>query len=151
MPYEPTEISLDFSKRTSLKKTSIMPTTPPPLDFDHKPGFEIAIKHKNAICELHGFGGKTTEELMARYKLTKSTIHHVLDYKHLERARPIRTRRPKILTDMRVDEVIEYLSETWDNRCLDWTHLRDKLKLPCSPDHLATRLKQQGYFCYIAC
>jgi hypothetical protein len=128
-----------------------MPTTPPPLDFDHKPGFEIATKHKNAIRELHGFGGKTTEELMARYKLTKSTIHHVLDYEHPERARPTRTGRPKILTDTRVDEVIEYLSETWDNRCLDWTHLRDELKLPCSPDHLATRLKQRGYFCCIAC
>jgi len=96
-----------------------MPTTPPPLDFDHKPGFEIAIKHKKAIRELHGFGGKTTEELMARYKLTKSTIHHVLDYKHPEQARPTQTRRPKILTDMRVDKVIEYLLETWDNRCLD--------------------------------
>jgi hypothetical protein len=57
-----------------------MPTTQPPLNFDHKLGFEIATKHKNAIRELHGFGEKTTEELMARYKLTKSTIHHVLDY-----------------------------------------------------------------------
>jgi hypothetical protein len=52
-----------------------MPTTPPPLDFDHLPGFEIATKHKNAIRELYGFGRKTTEELMARYKLTKLSIH----------------------------------------------------------------------------
>ena len=66
-----------------------MPTTPPPLDFDHQDGFEIHIKHKEAIRQLHGFGGKTTEELMARYKLTKSTIYHVLDYDRPERARPI--------------------------------------------------------------
>jgi hypothetical protein len=87
---------------------------------------------------------------MALYKLTKSIIHHVLDYEHPERARPTRTGRPKILTNTRVDEVIEYLLETWDNRCLDWTHLRDELKLPCSPDHLATRLKQWGYFRCVA-
>ena len=96
-----------------------MPTTPPPLDFDHKPGFEIATKHKNAIRELHGFGGKTTEELMDRYKLSKSTIGHILSYDKPERARPTRTGRPQILTDLRVYEIIEYLSETWDNRCLD--------------------------------
>jgi len=96
-----------------------MPTTPPPLDFDHKPGFEIATKHKNAIRELHGFSEKTTKELIARYKLTKSTIYYVLDYKHLKRARPSRTSRPQILTNAQVDEIIEYLLETWDNRCLD--------------------------------
>ena len=61
-----------------------MPSTPPPLDFNHKPGFKIAIKHKNAIRELHGFSEKTIEELIARYKLTKSIIHYVLDYEHPE-------------------------------------------------------------------
>ena len=60
---------------------------------------------------MHGFGGMTTEELMARYKLTKSTIYHVLDYDRPERARPIRTGRPQILTNTRVDEVIKYLSD----------------------------------------
>ena len=73
-----------------------MPTTPPPLDFDHKPGFEIATKHKNAIRELHGFGGKTIEELMAWYKLTKPIIYHILSYDRLERARPSRTGRPQV-------------------------------------------------------
>ncbi len=92
-----------------------MLTTPPPLDFDHKPGFEIATKHKNAIRELSGFGRKTIKELMARYKLTKLIIYYILDYEHLERARPTRTGQPKILTNTRVDEVIEYLLETWDN------------------------------------
>ena len=128
-----------------------MPTTPPPLDFDHQPGFEIRTKHKEAIRQLHGFGGKTTEELMARYKLTKSTIYHVLDYDRPERVWPTRTGRPQILTNTRVDEVIEYLSDTWENRCLDWTHLRDELKLPCTPEHLARRLKQRGYFRCVTC
>jgi hypothetical protein len=41
-----------------------MPTTPPTLKFDHLPGFEIETEHKNAIRELHGFGKKTTPELI---------------------------------------------------------------------------------------
>jgi transposase len=124
----------------------------PPFDFDHKPGFEIHTKHKEAIRQLHGFGGTTAEELMARYNLSKSTIHHVLSYDQPpERKRPSRTGRPQTLTDARVDEIIEYLSETCDNRCLDWTHLRDELKRPCTPEHLARRLKQRGYFRCVAC
>ena len=59
-----------------------MPTTPPPLDFDHKPGFEIATKHKNAIRELYGFGEKSTAELMARYKLSKSCIAQTPEAAH---------------------------------------------------------------------
>jgi hypothetical protein len=39
--------------------------TPPPLDFDHQPGLEIATKHKEAIRQLHGFAEKSVEELMA--------------------------------------------------------------------------------------
>jgi len=66
-----------------------MLTTPLPLDFNHKPGFEIAIKHKNAIRELYSFGGKITKELMDRYKLSKSIISHILSYDKPERARPI--------------------------------------------------------------
>jgi hypothetical protein len=41
-----------------------MPTTPPPLKFDHLLGFEIEIEHKNTIRELHGFREKTTVELI---------------------------------------------------------------------------------------
>jgi hypothetical protein len=33
--------------------TAKMTTTPPPLDFDHEKGFEIPIKHKKAIRQLH--------------------------------------------------------------------------------------------------
>jgi hypothetical protein len=28
----------------------------PPLDFDHKKGYEIPTKHKEAIRQLHWFG-----------------------------------------------------------------------------------------------
>jgi hypothetical protein len=41
-----------------------MPTTPPPLKFDHLPSFEIEIEYKNAIRELHGFKEKTIAELI---------------------------------------------------------------------------------------
>jgi hypothetical protein len=51
-----------------------MPKTPPPLDFDHKPGFEIRTKYKEAIRQLHGFGGKLVKELIERYLLSRTTI-----------------------------------------------------------------------------
>jgi len=151
--YEPGELSLCFqaSLSESHSPLKIMATTPPPLDFDHQPGFEIPTKHKEAIRQLHGFAGKSVEELMARYQLGKSTINRILSYEHPERARPSRTGRPRQLTDARVDEIIEYLSETYENRCLDWTHLRDELELSCTPEWLATRLKQRGYFRCTAC
>jgi hypothetical protein len=34
-------------------KTPKMPPTTSPLEFDHKPGFEIPTKHKEAIRQLH--------------------------------------------------------------------------------------------------
>ena len=128
----------------------IAPTTPP-LQFDHYPSFEIPTGDKKAIRELYSFAKILILALMARYKLGYTSICRVLKYDHPERARPTRIGRPQILTNARVDEIIEYLSESWDNRCLDWTHLRDELKLPCTPEHLARRLKQRGYFRCVAC
>ena len=123
----------------------------PPLQFDHKPGFEIETGDKKAIRELYGFAKISIPALMDRYKLGYTTICRVLKYDKAERARPSRTGQPQLLTDARVDEIIEYLSDTWDNRCLDWTHLCTKLELPCTPETLATRLKQKGYFRCVAC
>ena len=71
-----------------------MPPTTPPLDFDHKKGFEILIKEKNAIRELVGFAKMPIGAIEARYKLSNSTIHRILTYDAPERARPIRTGRP---------------------------------------------------------
>jgi transposase len=128
-----------------------MAPSTPPLQFDHKPGFEIETGDKKAIRELYGFAKISIPALIDRYKLGYTTICRVLKYDGPERARPSRTGRPQQLTDARVDEVIEYLSETWDNRCLNWTHLCVELKLPCTPETLATRLKQRGYFRCVAC
>jgi hypothetical protein len=83
---------------------------------------------------------------MAQYKLSKSSINHVL-----ERVLPTRTGGPKELSDQRVDKIIEYLSESWEHRVLNCTELRDHLKLTCTPETLATRLKQRGYRRCTAC
>jgi hypothetical protein len=89
-----------------------MAPSTPPLQFDHKPGFEIETGDKKAIRELYGFAKKSIPALMDYYKLGYTTICRVLKYDGLERARPSRTGRPQQLTDAHVDEVIEYLSKT---------------------------------------
>ena len=89
-----------------------MPPTTPPLDFNHLPGEEIPTKHKEAIRQLYGFAKVPVERLIERYELGKSTINRVLAYDKLERARDGRKGRPTILSDSRVDEIIEYLSES---------------------------------------
>jgi hypothetical protein len=89
-----------------------MPTTPPPLDFDHQKGFEIPTKHKEAIRQLHYFAKVPIRALEDRYKLGNSTIRRVLNYDAPERARPTCTGRPQKLTDIQVDEAIEYISES---------------------------------------
>ena len=151
LPYEPGQISLYFSE-SHLPNSSIMeaPTTPP-LDFDHHLGDEIPTKHKEAIRQLYGFAKVPIKDIMARYKLGRATINRVLSYDAPERARPTRTGAPKLLTDLHIDEIIEYLSESWNNRVLNWTQLRDELKLTCTPETLATRLKQRGYYRCTAC
>ena len=88
---------------------------------------------------------------MERYSLSKSTILHILGYPVPERKRLARTGRPKELSDARVDEIIEYLSDSWDNRVLNWVQLRDEMKLSCTLETLATRLKQHGYHRCVAC
>ena len=127
-----------------------MPPTTPPLDFDHKPGYKIPTKHKEAIRQLYGFTKVPIEQLMDRYRLGRLTIVKVLDYDKPERARRKRG-SATILSDRKVDEIIEYLSTSWDTRVLDWTHLVSELNLPCAPQTLATRLKQRGYFRCVAC
>ena len=125
--------------------------TTPPLNFDHQPGDEIPTKHKEAIRQLYGFAKVPIEAIMARYKLGKATINRVLSYDALERAHLTRTGAPKILTDAHIDEIIEYLSDSWENRILNWTYLRDELKLFCTSETLVTRLKQRGYHRCTAC
>jgi hypothetical protein len=96
-----------------------MAPSTPPLQFDHKPGFEIKTGDKKAIRELYSFAKKSIPALMDHYKLGYTTIYRVLQYDRPERTRPTQTGRPPQLIDARVDEIILYLSETWANRYLN--------------------------------
>ena len=138
-------------KRAAYNNPTNMPPTIPPLDFEHLPGQEIPTKHKEAIRQLHGFAKIPIESLMSRYKLGKSTINRVLSYDQPERSRAGRTGRPTILSDFRVDKIIEYLSESWNTRILKYSEVVEELKLPCSAAGLELRLKQRGYHRCVAC
>lgn len=127
------------------------PTTPPPLDFDHKKGFEIATKHKEAIRQLHWFGKVPICALMVRYKLGDTTIRKILGYPAPERHRPNRTGPAFLLSNQQVDEIILYCGESWENRILQWPKLREELKLKCSVQTLERRLHQRGYWRCVAC
>ena len=123
----------------------------PPLVFHHLPNEEIPTKHKEAIRQLYGFAKIPVELLMTRYKLGRSTIEKILRYDAPERTRISRIGRPSLLTDIQVGEIIEYASESWDHRVLDFTLLRNELQLECSVETLERRLKQRGYFRCVAC
>jgi hypothetical protein len=105
----------------------IMALTTPPLNFGHEPGMQIPSKHKEAILQLYGFPKIPVEGLIAHYGLGKSAIIKILQYDGPERARVIRSRRPSLLTDTQVDEVIEYASEPFAHRCLDFQLLHREL------------------------
>jgi hypothetical protein len=100
---------------------------------------------------LHKFAKIPIEALMARYSLGKSTIVKILGYDQPERARITRTGRPQKLNDFQVDQIIEYLSDSWEHRVLNYTHLHDELKLECTVRCLEYRLKQRGYYRCTAC
>ena len=109
-----------------------MPPTTPPLDFDHLPGKENETKHKETIRQLYGFAKIPLELLMTRYKLGSSIIEKILRYDAPERTRISRTGRPSLLTDLQVDEIIEYASESWEHRVLDYSKLHNEVGLECS-------------------
>jgi hypothetical protein len=88
---------------------------------------------------------------MDRYKLAKSTIRHILSYNKPERARITRTSRPYLLNNRQVDDIIKYYAESWEYRILNFTEIHDELRLEYSIKTLECRLKQQGYYRYIAC
>jgi len=106
-----------------------MPPATPPLDFSHLPGEEIETKHKEAIRQLYSFAKIPVELLITRYELPRSTIEKILRYHAPKRTRITRTGRPSLLTDTQVDEIIEYASETWEHRFLNYTLLHDELRL----------------------
>jgi hypothetical protein len=90
----------------------------PPFDFNHTKGFEIRTKHKEAIRQLYFFGKVPVYALQKRYKLSESSIRKILSYLAPERDRPNRTGPTFLLSNTRVDEIILYYAESWENRIL---------------------------------
>lgn len=117
----------------------------------HLPGFEIRAKHKEAIRQLYGLVKFLVEKLIDIYKLGKSTIYKILSYDPPERARLTRIGRPRLLSDAQVDDVIEYLSELWECRILNYMELHAQLRLEYTLELLELRLKQRGYYRCTAC
>jgi hypothetical protein len=58
-----------------------------------------------------------------------------------EHTRITRTKRPFLLTNKQVDEIIEYASESWEHRILNFSLFHDKLRLEYSVKTLKKRLK----------
>jgi hypothetical protein len=51
------QANTDFFTHLDFSTVLIMaPTTPPLNDWNHKKGFEISTKHKEAMRQLHWFG-----------------------------------------------------------------------------------------------
>ena len=123
----------------------------PPLDFDHQPGDEIPTKHKEAIRQLYGFAKIPISQLETRYKLGNSTIRRILEYDAPERARPGRVGPAQKLTDAKMDEVIEYCAENWEQRIMKYDDLIRELDLSCTASTLRNRLHQKGYYRCTAC
>jgi transposase len=122
-----------------------MPSTPP-LQFSHLHGHEIPTKHKEAIRQLYAFAKVPIIQLEARYNPGNSTIRRILAYDKPERARDGRKGTPQKLSDAKLDKIIEYLSEKWTNRALNYEHLVKELKLTVKPGTLQRRLHQRGYY-----
>ena len=115
------------------------PVTPPMLD--HIPGAEILTKDKEAIRQLYKQAKFIPSHLSVLYNVGESTINRVLRYDQITRARPTRTGRPYLLNDPQINWIIEWLSETYRQRTLNWTKVHDELKLKCSVKTLEVRLK----------
>ena len=91
-----------------------------------------------------------TGDILDRYKLARSTVKQILNYDKPERARITRTGRPKKLSDHQADEIIEYCSESWEHRVLNYTLLHNELKLECLVKTLKRRLEQRVRNSYLS-
>jgi transposase len=127
------------------------PSTPPNLMPDHQLGFEIRTKHKEAIRQLHFLAHWGASALAKVYKTGRSTINRILKYDAPERARPTRTGRPRFLNHQHVLDIIEYISSSWEGRCLNYVQLKNELGIEASARTIERRLKEEGYYRYVAC
>ena len=118
-----------------------MTTTPPPLDFDYEKGFEIPAKYKEAIRQLYWFAKILISQLETQYRLGNSLIRRVLNYDYPERVCPNRTGPAFKLSDRRINEIIQYYSESWDYRIIKYDILCKELELNYTPRTLERRLK----------
>jgi transposase len=107
------------------------PLTTPPVP-NYVPGNEILTEHKEAIRQLYKQAKFMPSHLAVLYHVGEATINRVLRYNTIHRARPTRTGRPHILNDAQVNWIIEWLSETYSQRTLNWVKLHDELELTCS-------------------
>jgi transposase len=124
------------------------PTTPPMLDY--VPGDEILTEHKEAIRQLYKQAKFIPSHLVVLYHVGEATINRVLRYDTIHRARPTRTGRPHLLNNAQVNWIIEWLSETYRQRTLNWIKVHNELNLSCTIKTLEVRLKQRGYFRCVA-
>jgi hypothetical protein len=127
------------------------PTTPPNPMPDHQLNYEILTKHKEAIRQLCFLAKWGPSQLAHTYRTGRSTINRILEYDAPERARLTRTGRPRLLNQQQVYDIIDYISFSYQHRCLDYLQLKTELQLDCSIDILERRLKEQGYYRCVAC
>jgi hypothetical protein len=95
----PTKVRV-FKRQRILQLIEYAYHSPPPPEL--LPGYEVPTKYKEAIRQLHGFAKMPLEAIIDRYKLSKSRVRKILNYKAPERARPTRTGRPSKLNDLKV-------------------------------------------------
>ena len=79
--------------------------------------------------------------IQARYHLNESSVRRILSFDYPERRHPNRTGPAFLLSDAKVNEIIDYLSETWEHQILKYNVLRTELRLKYSIQTLERRLK----------
>jgi hypothetical protein len=127
------------------------PTTPPNPMPDHQLGYEILTKHKEAIRQLRFLANWGPSQLAKVYKTGRSTVNRILKYDAPERLRPTRTGRPRLLNQYQVWDIIDYISFSFEERCLNYLQLKTELALDCSAYTIERRLKEEGYYRYVVC
>jgi hypothetical protein len=127
------------------------PTTPPNPMPDHKLGFEILTKHKEAIRQLRFIANLGPSAIAKVYKTGRSTINRILKYGVPEHRRPTRKGRPRMLNQQAVWDIIDYISFSYKQRCLNYVQLKEELALECLQYTLERRLKEEGYYRCVVC
>ncbi|CAG8977259.1 hypothetical protein HYALB_00009356 [Hymenoscyphus albidus] len=82
---------------------------------------------------------------------TMPTTPPLDDWNHDKGFEIRRTGPAFLLSDNEVDEVIQYCTENWENRVMEWWKVRQELGLDCSVATLQRRMHQRGYYRCVAC